>query len=380
MSKTQNDQAMKTVLIMAGGTGGHVIPALSVAQVLRSHGVKVEWLGTRAGIEARLVPAANIPMNWINITGLRGKSAATLLLAPFRLTAAVWQSMAVIRRLKPDAVLGMGGFASGPGGLAAWLLRKRLVIHEQNAVAGMTNRYLAKLAQAVAYAFAGAFPAGTNSILLGNPVRAEIEALPAPAQRRAARAGGGINVLVLGGSLGAKALNDVMPMALAKSQFANQLSVWHQAGPRNIDTARAAYEQVEISAKADVKAFIDDMAAAYAWADLVVCRAGALTVAELAAAGVASVLVPFPHAVDDHQTLNAQALQRVGAALVCQQDDLNADMLATLFDQFVQDPERLLLMADAARTVAEPKTAERLAALCLPSLNNPMDSESGAAA
>lgn len=380
MSKTQNDQAMKTVLIMAGGTGGHVIPALSVAQVLRSHGVRVEWLGTRAGIEAKLVPAANIPINWINITGLRGKSAITLLLAPLRLASAVLQSIRVIRRLQPDAVLGMGGFASGPGGLAAWLLRKRLVIHEQNAIAGMTNRYLAKLANAVAYAFTGAFPETDNSVLLGNPVRADIESLPAPAQRRADRAGGGINLLVLGGSLGAQALNDVLPQALAKAQFGAQITVRHQAGSRNLEAAQLAYQQVDIPTTVDVKAFIDDMAAAYAWADLVVCRSGALTVAELAAAGVASVLVPFPHAVDDHQTLNAQALQRVGAALVCQQADLDADMLAKLFDQFVQDPERLVLMADAARTVAEPNTAERLAALCLPSLSNLSNPESGAVA
>lgn len=377
-SNTNKRAAVNTVLIMAGGTGGHVIPALSVAQVLRSHGVHVEWLGTKAGIEARLVPAANIPMNWINITGLRGKSAATLLLAPFRLMAAVWQSMAVIRRLKPDAVLGMGGFASGPGGLAAWLMRKRLVIHEQNAIAGMTNRYLAKLANAVAFAFAGAFPASKNSVLLGNPVRAEIEALPAPAQRRAERSGGAINVLVLGGSLGAQALNEVLPTALAKTQFGGQFNVLHQAGANKLSEAKAAYSNAALSSHVDVKDFIDDMAEAYRWADLVVCRSGALTVAELAAAGVASILVPYPHAVDDHQTLNAQALQRVGGALICQQADLSDDVLAKLLDQFVQDPDRLVLMAEAARSVAEPKTAERLAALCLPSLE--IDSHSGVAA
>ena len=370
----------KTVLIMAGGTGGHVIPALSVARELLSHGVHVEWLGTRAGIEARLVPAANIPINWINITGLRGKSAATLLLAPFRLCAAVFQAISVIRRLQPDAVLGMGGFASGPGGLAAWLMRKRLVIHEQNAIAGMTNRYLAKLAAAVAFAFEGAFPEADKNVLLGNPVRNEIEQLPAPSVRRAARGTVDINVLVLGGSLGAKALNDALPAALAKSQFARQINVRHQAGARNFAEAQQAYQTLDLQANVEVKDFIDDMAAAYGWADLVVCRSGALTVAELASAGVASVLVPYPFAVDDHQTLNAQVLQRVGAALVCQQADLTAEVLATLLDQFVQDPDRLTLMADAARTVAEPNTAARLAALCLPSLDIQIDSQDGAAA
>lgn len=370
----------KTVLIMAGGTGGHVIPALSVAQELLSHGVHVEWLGTQAGIEARLVPAANIPINWINITGLRGKSAATLLLAPFRLCAAVFQAIAVIRRLQPDAVLGMGGFASGPGGLAAWLLRKRLVIHEQNAIAGMTNRYLAKLANAVAFAFEGAFPVAAKNTLLGNPVRNEIEQLPAPAARRAERGNSTVNVLVLGGSLGAKALNDAVPEALVKAQFARQINVRHQAGARNLADAEAAYQTHESQALVEVKDFIDDMAAAYGWADLVVCRSGALTVAELASAGVASVLVPYPHAVDDHQTLNAQVLQRVGAALVCQQADLTAEMLAKLLDQFVQDPARLTLMADAARSVAEPNTAARLAALCLPSLDIHNDHHDGARA
>lgn len=367
MSKMTQQQ---TVLIMAGGTGGHVVPALSVAQVLKSHGARVEWLGTKAGIEARLVPAANIPIHWLNISGLRGKSAATVLLAPFRLALAVWQAMRVIRTLKPDAVLGMGGFASGPGGLAARLLGKRLVIHEQNAVAGMTNRYLARMADVVAYAFDGAFEGGERYVHIGNPVRPEIENLASPTERAAEKLGGTLNVLVLGGSLGAVALNSVLPQALEKTQQAARIRVRHQAGARNLVEAKAAYASLDdsLQAQADVKDFIDDMAAAYQWADLVICRAGALTVAELAAAGVASILVPYPHAVDDHQTLNAQVLQRAGAALVCQQTDLTPDMLAGLLDQFANDSDRLLLMGEAARTVAEPRTAERLAALCLPNL------------
>jgi UDP-N-acetylglucosamine--N-acetylmuramyl-(pentapeptide) pyrophosphoryl-undecaprenol N-acetylglucosamine transferase len=358
------------VLIMAGGTGGHVIPALSVAQVLKSHGVQVEWLGTKAGIEARLVPAVNIPIHWLNITGLRGKSAATLLMAPFRLLSAVLQARKVIRDFQPDAVLGMGGFASGPGGLAARLMGKRLVIHEQNAIAGMTNRYLSKLAQQTAYAFEGAFPEVANSVRVGNPVRAEIESMVAPRQRFEAKTSDQLNVLVLGGSLGAQALNEVLPKALLQVRHIERIRVRHQAGARNIEAAKEAYSVLSdaVRVQADVKDFIDDMAAAYSWADLVICRSGALTVAELAAAGVASILVPFPHAVDDHQTLNAQVLQRAGAALVCQQADLTADALASLLDQFCEDPSRLLLMAEAARSVAEPRTAERLAGLCLPQL------------
>lgn len=367
MSKLTQQQ---TVLIMAGGTGGHVVPALSVAQVLKSHGARVEWLGTQAGIEARLVPAANIHIHWLNISGLRGKSAATVLLAPFKLVLAVWQAARVIHALKPDAVLGMGGFASGPGGLAARLLGKRLVIHEQNAIAGMTNRYLARMANVVAYAFEGAFEDGKGYERIGNPVRPEIENLPRPSERAADKQGGAINVLVLGGSLGAAALNEVLPLALTKMQQVACLRVRHQAGARNIDVAKRAYESLDdaVRANVDVKDFIDDMAAAYGWADLVICRAGALTVAELAAAGVASILVPYPHAVDDHQTLNAQVLQRVGAGLVCQQADLTPEMLAGLLDQFACDTDRLVMMGEAARTIAEPRTAERLAALCLPNL------------
>lgn len=359
-----------TVLIMAGGTGGHVVPALSVAQVLISHGVNVEWLGTKAGIEARLVPAAKIRIHWLNIAGLRGKSALTLLLAPFRLFAAVLQALAVIRKVKPDAVLGMGGFASGPGGLAARLMGKRLVIHEQNAVAGMTNRYLARLAQVVAYAFDGAFEEGDKYVRLGNPVRTEIENLPLPSVRAAGKDDRVTNVLVLGGSLGAKALNETVPAALALATNVDRLRVRHQAGARNIDEAKKAYQALTdgIRAQVEVKDFIDDMAAAYAWADVVICRSGALTVAEVAAAGVASVLVPYPFAVDDHQTINAQVLQRAGAGLVCQQSDLTPALLAGLLDDFADDRDRLNLMAEAARSVAEPRTAERLAALCLPSI------------
>lgn len=365
-----NQQPALKVLIMAGGTGGHVIPALSVAEVLRSHGVAVEWLGTKAGIEARLVPAANIPIHWMNITGLRGKSAATLLLAPFRLLSAVLQARRVIKAFNPTAVLGMGGFASGPGGLAAKLLGKRLVIHEQNAIAGMTNRYLSRMADVTAYAFDGAFTGGKALQRLGNPVRTEIEALPSPTERAAHKASHTLNILVLGGSLGAKALNDAVPQALVRTNGAASIAVRHQAGARNFEEAQQAYLAVRdsLAAKADVKDFIDDMAAAYAWADLVVCRAGALTVAELAAVGVASILVPYPYAVDDHQTLNARVLERAGAGLICQQSELTPEFLAGLFDQFVADKSRLISMGEAARSVAEPRTAERLASLCVPAL------------
>src|SRR3569832_1594395 len=266
-------------MIMAGGTGGHVFPALAVAAELRARGADVFWLGTRRGLEAKLVPNAGIAMEWVSVAGLRGKGALTLLLAPFRLLRAALQVLAIILRQRPTV-----------------LLRKPRVIHEQNSIAGMTNRLLAPLAQRVCAAFPGTFKR-KDILHTGNPVRREIAELSAPAQRFAAR-GGPINLLVLGGSLGARALNEMVPAAVAT--MSTRPSIWHQTGSRHLDEARAAYERAGVSAR--IAPFIDDMAEAYTWADLVLCRAGALTVAELAAAGVGAVLVPYPHAVDDHQT------------------------------------------------------------------------------
>jgi len=350
------------VMIMAGGTGGHVFPALAVAAELRQRGAEVFWLGTRQGLEAKLVPAAGISMEWVSVSGLRGKGAAAWLLAPWRLLWAALQVLAVMLRQRPVVVLGMGGFVTGPGGVMTWLLRKPLVIHEQNAIAGLTNRLLAPLAQRVLEAFPGTFH-GKHVVHTGNPVRRVIADLPIPEQRFAARSGV-LRLLVLGGSLGARALNEVVPATLA--QLSSRPEVWHQTGGRNLDETLEHYRVAAVTAR--VEPFIDDMAAAYGWADLVVCRAGALTVAELAAAGVGAVLVPYPHAVDDHQTRNAAYLSDAGAAVVIQQADLTRDSLCELWTSLA-DRSRLLAMAQAARGLAQPQAAATVAALCWEAVN-----------
>lgn len=352
--------AVAPVLIMAGGTGGHVFPALAVAEELRRHGVPVVWLGTQAGIEARLVPQAGFPIEWLSIKGLRGKTMVSQLLAPFRLVLACAQAIAVLRRRKPCAVLGMGGFAAGPGGLMAWLLRRPLLIHEQNAVAGLTNRMLAKLTTRRLEAFPGAL--GKVAEQVGNPVRADILALAAPEKRLANRAGA-MRVLVVGGSLGAVSLNQLIPTAIASMRADLRPQVHHQTGTNTLERTRELYQTCKVEARVD--AFIDDMAAAYGWADLVICRAGAMTVFELAAAGVASVLIPYPHAVDDHQTANANWLVQQGAAVLRQQSELDSDWLCETLTQFSQQRERLLSMACAARALARPDAARVVAERCL---------------
>ncbi|MGH8495328.1 MAG: undecaprenyldiphospho-muramoylpentapeptide beta-N-acetylglucosaminyltransferase [Gammaproteobacteria bacterium] len=350
------------ILIMAGGTGGHVFPAMAVAQALLAREVEVVWLGTRRGLEARLVPPAGIPIEWINIGGLRGKGLTTVLVAPVALIRALWQSVCVLRRLQPSAVLGMGGFVSGPGGLAAWLLRRPLIIHEQNTVPGMTNRLLARVARVVLEAFPGSFDAAAGARHVGNPVRREISAL-APPDIRLARRDGPARLLVLGGSQGALRLNQVVPEALFRLPLRVRPEVWHQAGPGTLNAAEQAYRAAEIEARLD--AFIDDMAAAYAWADLVVCRAGALTVSELANVGLGAVFVPFPAAVDDHQTRNAGHLVGVGAAVLVPEPELTAERLARELGQLLGNRARLLDMARAARAQAMPDAAEQVAETCL---------------
>lgn len=356
------------VLIMAGGTGGHVFPALAVADELRARGADVIWLGTRAGLEADIVPAAGIDMEWITIRGLRGKGWLGWLLAPLRILVAMAQTLAVMLRRRPMAVLGMGGFVTGPGGVVSWLLRKPLLIHEQNAVAGLTNRLLAPLANHVMAAFPGLLSQRRNGVTTGNPVRAAIASLAAPAERFAARSGA-LRLLVLGGSLGAEALNGAVPEALAALPAAARPQVWHQAGKRHAERTQARYREHAVDGR--VEPFIADMAAAYGWADLVICRAGALTVAELAAAGVGSILVPYPHAVDDHQTRNAACLVDAGAALLLPQSTLTGATLAQLLGRFCGTPHngdgrpRLLDMANAARRLARPDAAASVAALCL---------------
>ncbi len=350
------------VLIMAGGTGGHVFPALAVAHHLRTLGAQVAWLGTRRGLESDVVPKAGFALHYLSIGGLRGKGALTLVFAPFKLLLAVFQAVLIIGRYRPSVVLGLGGFVTGPGGLGAWLLHKPLVIHEQNAIPGMTNRWLSRIAARVLEAFPGAFPAGVRAMTTGNPLRAEIVALLPPPQRFAAR-DGKLRLLVLGGSLGAQALNSAVPAALALLAETERPKVLHQAGKRHIEETQRFYKYAQT--QGDVVEFIGDMAEAYAWADVVLCRAGALTVSELAAAGVAAILVPYPHAVDDHQTVNAGYLTGAGAALLVQQPQLTAHHLAELLKSFSENGiparARLLRMANAARTLAQPDATARVA-------------------
>ncbi len=351
----------RTVLIMAGGTGGHVFPALAVADSLREQGVNVEWLGTRRGIEAEKVPAANIPLHFIDVFGLRGKGLLNLLKAPFQLLRATWQSLLIIRKLQPICVLGMGGFVSGPGGLAAWLSTCPLLIQEQNAVAGTTNRLLTRLAKKVLTGYPIEL-GGNKNIYSGNPVRGGITRVSAPGHRWADRSGK-LRLLVLGGSLGAKAINDVMPSALSRLSEQGLPEVWHQTGKAHLDAVTGAYKKHSIEARID--AFIEDMAEAYAWADLVICRAGALTVAELTAVGVASILVPLPYAIDDHQSANARWLADQQAGLLLPQGEMDWKKIASLISDFSQNREKLLAMANAARNLARIDAADRVANTCL---------------
>jgi len=352
----------RPVLITAGGTGGHVFPALAVAEQLRARNVPVVWMGTRNGLEATLVPKAGIPVEWIEVSGLRGKGLGRKLRTPLMLGRALWQASAILRRLRPRVVLGMGGFASGPGGMMARLLGIPLVLHEQNAIAGMTNRWLARFASQTLEAFPNTFPPARRAITVGNPVRAAIAALPPPEQRWADRSGRP-RLLVLGGSQGALALNRLMPQALGLLGDDERPEVWHQAGGQLRAAAEAAYQEAGVTAR--LTPFIEDMAEAYGWADLVLCRAGALTIAELAAAGVGALLIPFPFAVDDHQTANARFLEQGGAALIRQQADLNAERLAATLRELLGDRGRLLDMAQAARRLAKIEAAEQVARACL---------------
>ena len=352
----------RPILVLAGGTGGHVYPALAVAQALRQQSCEIVWLGTHAGLESRVVPAAGIEMEWISVKGLRRKGAISIVLAPLQLLLALMQSLRVILKHKPAAVLGMGGFVSGPGGLAAWLLRRPLVIHEQNAVAGLTNRLLARLARVVLQAFPGSFSSNVKTETVGNPVRAEIAALEDPATRYAGREGP-LRLLVLGGSQGALALNKVVPAALALLSDELRPIVRHQAGERTIAEAQAAYDAHNIDV--ELQPYIEDMAEAYAWADLVVCRAGALTVAELSAAGLPAIFVPFPSAVDDHQTANARPMTDAGAAALMPEKDLSDETLAGLLKHWLASRDALLQRALKSRALAHPDALRRITNYCL---------------
>ena len=348
-------------LIMAGGTGGHVFPALALARELRARSWQVVWLGTRRGLEARLVPAEQIAVEWLSVSGLRSKGALVWLTAPLKLSRALLQALAVIRRRRPALVVGLGGFVAGPGGVAAWLLRRPLLIHEQNAIAGFTNRCLAHLARRVLTAFPGSFAPQLHARVVGNPVRREIAELPPPSQRFALRQGP-IRLLVVGGSQGATRLNAIVPFALARLAAGQQIEVQHQSGERWIEAAKRNYAEAGVTAR--LQPFIEDMAAAYGWADLVIGRAGALTISELAAAGVGAILVPFPAATDDHQTRNAAFLVDGGAAVMIAERELSAERLAAELVRMCNGRGRLLAMAERARALAKPRAAQELADAC----------------
>ena len=351
------------VMIAAGGTGGHVYPALAVARVLQESNIPVVWMGTRQGLEGRVVPAAGIPVEWITVAGLRGKSIRDTVLGPIKLIRAVYQAFRAFRRHRPRAVLGMGGFVAGPGGLMALLTRKPLVIHEQNSVAGLTNRLLSRFASRVLTAFPNVFKTLGRAEHVGNPVRRDIDQLGST--RTGSSNSAHCHVLVVGGSLGARSLNRTVPEALSlvAPSTGRPLSVWHQTGAAELDATRDAYSTIANtqSVSCRVDSFIEDMVSAYAWADIVICRAGAMTVSELSAAGLPGILVPYPHAVDDHQTTNALWLVNAGAAIAISDRDLTATRLASELTGLLSDEVQLAQMSVNARNVFKPDAARRVA-------------------
>jgi len=357
------------ILIMAGGTGGHVIPALSVAEYLRSLDVQLAWLGTRAGIEADLVPANDIQIHFLDIEGLRGRGLRVALKAPLLLWRSIRQALSVLAEFQPQVILGMGGFASGPGAVAAWLKRIPIVIHEQNSIAGTTNRITALFARRVLQGFPDTLARGE---WLGNPVRPNISQLPHPEQRLSHRSGK-LRLLILGGSRGALAINQLLPRALAKLDLAPMPEVWHQTGKTHLQTTRDAYHQQGIEVddvSIRVVPFIDSMAEAYHWCDFVICRAGALTVAELTSAGIGALLIPFPFAIDDHQTINGRLLVDHDAALMIAQTDITEESLSEVITDVSRDPDKRLSMAINARKLAKNDAAEKVAGVCMEVAND----------
>ena len=363
------------VLIMAGGTGGHIFPALAVAKRLIQGGHTVHWLGTRNSMEATITSEHAIPIHYVNISGLRGKGIFTKILAPIKLGIALTQSILIMLSFKPNLVLGMGGYVTGPAGIAAWLTRRRLVIHEQNAIAGMTNQLLAKFSYRVLEGFPNSFPTQITTEVTGNPVREDFYKLLPPEKRTPKSPGSALKILVLGGSGGAQALNNILPQVLATWDTLPKPTVWHQAGAKHVKNALQAYQNSGINAQINMLVnsginiklvdFINDMPNAYAWADVVICRAGALTVAEIAAAGVASIFIPFPHAVDDHQTKNAQFLVKSGAALILDERELTVDKLRDMLKDLAANQGKLLTMAKAARKLAKPEALDKVVDCCL---------------
>lgn len=344
-------QSPGRLIVMAGGTGGHVFPGLAVAHYLMAQGWEVRWLGTADRMEAELVPAHGIDIDFIQISGLRGKGAKALLSAPLRIGRAFWQARAIMRRYRPDVVLGMGGYVSGPGGLAAWSCGIPVVLHEQNGIAGLTNQWLARIASKVMQAFPGAFK---KAEVVGNPVRPAILTLPEPAQRFADRHGP-LRVLVVGGSQGARILNQTLPQVAAR--LAERVTIWHQTGKGSLEAVRTAYQQAG-QPQHKVSEFIDDMAEAYQWADVVICRSGALTVSEIAAAGLGAIFVPFPHK-DRQQYWNALTLAQADAAVILEQNAFSAEAVAAQLMQW--DRPALLAMAERARAMGITDATERVA-------------------
>jgi len=355
----------RPILVTAGGTGGHVYPGLAVARALMKQGIPIIWMGTHKGLEARVIPAAGIEMAWLDVNGLRGKGIIALLTAPLKLLKALFQSIKIMRKHRPIVVLGMGGFVAGPGGLVASLMGIPLVIHEQNAVAGLTNKLLSRFSQRVLEGFPQTFVSRSlqkrHIIAVGNPVRKDIAEIAVPDTRLQGREGA-VRLLIIGGSLGAQALNEVVPQALAGLDVQNRPVVRHQAGKGKDKTTQADYNAVGV--KATITPFIENMAEAYEWADLIICRAGALTIAEVAAVGLASILVPYPYAVDDHQTANGHYLADQGAAILMSQTEFNKASALQILQSLLTDRVQLLTMSRKARTLAKPAATDEVAAIC----------------
>ena len=353
------------VMIFAGGTGGHVFPALAVAKQIEQQSVPIVWVGTKRGIESKVVPNAGYKIEWVSVNGLRGKNVTTYVMAPFKLALASLQVTWLLLKHRPCAVLGMGGFVAGPGGLIATLFRKPLIIHEQNAIAGLTNRLLAPFAKRILTGFPSTF-VRNNVEVIGNPVRTEIsqirrqQDIAEPKYRP-------LRVLIFGGSLGAHALNETVPPAIAKVMAAFPVEehpeIWHQAGENKHQFTQQQYQSNNVQAR--VEPFIENMQDAYAWADLVICRAGAITVAELSVAGLGAIFIPYPYAVDDHQTANAAALVNAGAAVMIAEKQLNVDRLAKVLKDLLSNRAKLKAFAGAASEFAKPQAAEDVAKVCI---------------
>ena len=359
-------QKTKKVLIAAAGTGGHVFPGLVVADELHQQGMQVIWLGTEHGIEQQIVPQHNIALLTITIQGLRGKGKTHLMLAPFKIIRAIVQSMCIIKQQKIDLVLAMGGYVCGPIGIAAWLLRKPLLLHEQNSIRGKTNQYLSYFAKHIFTAFPYVFPQKKNVSEVGNPIRAAIGQIDPPEQRLKNLEQRRLRILILGGSQGARAINHVIP-ALWQFFQNKEVTIWHQTGQRNFAEMKQHYQMLSSNNNENLRyvPFISDMTQAYSWADLIICRAGALTIAELATVGVASILIPFPYAVDDHQTKNARYLTEKGAGILIPEAKLTADYLIELCNSFYHDRQQLKIMASKARALRHTNVSQKIVQLIL---------------